>query len=191
MTVLLERPRTAQPAARDPFIDVLRVLGMALVVLQHWTIPVLGYDGARLTTGNALATPGVWVVTWISQVMPLVFFAGGAANAISFRRSAAGGPRWLTGWLRRLAWPLLPLAAVWIPLPHLLLALGVPEQPLEVGGAADGPVAVVPRRLPDRRGRDPVPAGPARAVRCARADGAGRRGGADGRGPVRVRDRRG
>ncbi|TXK39907.1 acyltransferase [Nonomuraea sp. C10] len=138
MTVLLERPRTAPPAARDPFIDVLRVLGMALVVLQHWTIPVLGFDGARLTTGNALATPGVWVVTWISQVMPLVFFAGGAANAISFRRSAAGGPRWLTGRLRRLAWPLLPLAAVWIPLPHLLLALGVPEQPLQVGARLTG-----------------------------------------------------
>ncbi|MGI5272574.1 acyltransferase family protein [Nonomuraea sp. CA-218870] len=138
MTVLLERPRTAPPAPRDPFLDLLRVFGMALVVLQHWTVPVLGYDGARLTTGNALATPGVWVVTWISQVMPLVFFAGGAANAISFGRSPAGGPRWLTGRLRRLAWPLLPLAAVWIPLPHLLLALGVPEQPLEAGARLTG-----------------------------------------------------
>ncbi|MFG1943248.1 acyltransferase [Nonomuraea sp. NPDC048826] len=138
MTVMLERPRPAPPASRDPFLDILRVFGMALVVLQHWTIPVLGYDGARLTTGNALATPGVWVVTWVSQVMPLVFFAGGAANAISFGRSPAGGPRWLAGRLRRLAWPLLPLAAVWIPLPHLLLALGVPEQPLETGARLTG-----------------------------------------------------
>ncbi|WP_052424364.1 acyltransferase family protein [Nonomuraea candida] len=148
MTVLLDRPPVeaarprpvagARPAARDPFIDLLRVLGMALIVLQHWTIPVLSYDGARLTTGNALSTPGVWVVTWLSQVMPLVFFAGGAANAISFGRSGKAAPAWLAVRLRRLAWPLLPLAAVWIPLPHLLLSLGVPAQPLEVGAKLTG-----------------------------------------------------
>lgn len=142
MTVLLDRPVSvtakALPKARDPFIDLLRVAGMALIVFQHWTIPVLSYDGVRLTTGNALSSPGVWVVTWLSQVMPLVFFAGGAANAISFGRSAGGAPRWLAARLRRLAWPLLPLAAVWIPLPHVLLTFGVPEQPLEVGARLTG-----------------------------------------------------
>ncbi|MEQ4719206.1 acyltransferase [Nonomuraea sp. B19D2] len=149
MTVLLDRPiapveqrprRTAgaRTAVRDPFIDLLRVFGMALIVFQHWTIPVLTYDGGRLATGNALSTPGVWVVTWLSQVMPLVFFAGGAANAISFGRSGGRPQRWLAARLRRLAWPLLPLAAVWIPLPHVLLTLGVPEQPLEVGARLTG-----------------------------------------------------
>ncbi|MGW0805889.1 acyltransferase family protein [Nonomuraea sp. NPDC002799] len=158
MTVLLDRPTAAgvaprrpaardplprplagaRPAARDPFIDLLRVLGMALIVFQHWTIPVISYDGVRLSTGNALATPGVWVVTWLSQVMPLVFFAGGAANAISFGRSVTSPQRWQATRLRRLAWPLLPLAAVWIPLPHVLLTLGVPAQPLEVGAKLTG-----------------------------------------------------
>ncbi|NUR89482.1 MAG: acyltransferase, partial [Nonomuraea sp.] len=57
MTVLLDRP--IQRTARDPFVDVLRVFGMALVVLQHWTIPVLAFDGRALSTGNALSTPGV------------------------------------------------------------------------------------------------------------------------------------
>ncbi|MFC5832753.1 acyltransferase family protein [Nonomuraea insulae] len=145
MTVLLDRP-TAPPrstagarrTARDPFIDLLRVFGMALIVFQHWTIPVLDYEGGRLSTGNALSTPGVWLVTWISQVMPLVFFAGGAANAISFGRSDKPAPAWLAVRLRRLAWPLLPLAAVWIPLPHVLLSLGVPAQPLEVGAKLTG-----------------------------------------------------
>ncbi|NJP95349.1 acyltransferase [Nonomuraea sp. FMUSA5-5] len=144
MTVLLDRPALAPAApkapaaARDPFIDLLRVVGMALIVFQHWTIPVLDYDGGRLTTGNALSTPGVWVVTWLSQVMPLVFFAGGAANAIGFARSSRPAPAWLAVRLRRLAWPLLPLAAVWIPLPHILLTLGVPAQPLEVGAKLTG-----------------------------------------------------
>ncbi|MCK2216854.1 acyltransferase [Actinomadura sp. ATCC 31491] len=150
MTVLLERPAApaappsppssppARRAGRDPFVDLLRVAGMALIVFQHWTIPVLAYDGARLTAGNALATPGVWVVTWLSQVMPLVFFAGGVANAISFARAGDGAPRWLAVRLRRLAWPLLPLAAVWIPLPQVLLTLGVPEQPLRMGAQLTG-----------------------------------------------------
>ncbi|MFI7614444.1 acyltransferase [Nonomuraea terrae] len=140
MTVLVDRPPAAQPRgrARDPFLDLLRVAGMALVVLQHWTIPVLVYDGVRLSAGNALSTPGVWVVTWLSQVMPLVFFAGGAANAIGFERSGTAPQAWLAVRLRRLVWPLLPLAAVWIPLPHVLLTLGVPEQPLEMGARLTG-----------------------------------------------------
>ncbi|MFI6495815.1 acyltransferase [Nonomuraea typhae] len=141
MTALLDLPPRRvvhAPPSRDTFIDLLRVFGMALVVLQHWTIPVLSYDGARLATGNALATPGVWVVTWVSQVMPLVFFAGGAANAISFGRTRASAPQWLNVRLRRLAWPLLPLAAVWIPLPQALAALGVPGQPLETGARLTG-----------------------------------------------------
>lgn len=127
------RPRTAAPAGRDLFIDVLRVFGMALVVLQHWSMPLLSFADGRISTGNALATGNGWMITWISQVMPLVFFAGGAANAISRRSAARRGdttPAWLVGRLRRLAWPVIPLAAVWLPLPHLLLALGVPEQPV-------------------------------------------------------------
>ncbi|MBB2911418.1 hypothetical protein FHS43_002691 [Streptosporangium becharense] len=134
MTTLIPRPATRTASAvRDPFIDVLRLLGIALVVLQHWSMPVLSFAGDRLATGNALAAGNGWMITWVSQVMPLVFFAGGAANAIS-RRAAVrrgGAPAaWLAVRLRRLAWPVVPLAAVWLPLPHLLLGLGMPEQPV-------------------------------------------------------------
>lgn len=134
----------ASPAPRDRFIDVLRVFGMVLVVVQHWTMPVLSYAADRLTTGNALVA--IPFVTWISQVMPLVFFAGGAANAISFRSAArrAAGSRdgaareWTARRVRRLAWPVVPLAVVWLPLPHLLAALGVPAQPVEVAARTVG-----------------------------------------------------
>ncbi|WP_113702130.1 acyltransferase family protein, partial [Nonomuraea lactucae] len=57
---------------------------------------------------------------------------------IGLRRARHDAPRWLFARLRRLAWPVLPLAAVWIPLPHALAALGVPEQPLEVGARLTG-----------------------------------------------------
>lgn len=126
---------------RDNFIDVLRIFAIALVVLQHWLMPVLDFDSGQISTGNALSSPGAWIITWISQVMPLVFFAGGAANAISWRSNARRGETgtgWLAGRLRRLAWPVLPLAAVWIPLPHLLLALGLPSQPVETASHLAG-----------------------------------------------------
>ncbi|GII89193.1 acyltransferase [Sphaerisporangium siamense] len=126
---------------RDLFIDLLRLFGIGMVVLEHWSIPVLSYAGGRVTTGNAFSSPGAFVITWITQVMPLVFFAGGAANAISHRSHVSrggGDARWLAGRVRRLAWPVLPLAAVWIPLPYLLPAFGLPEQPMLVAARLAG-----------------------------------------------------
>jgi len=127
---------------RDRFLDLIRTLAVVGVVVQHWTMPVLGYSDDTLATGNALATPGWWIVTWLSQVMPLVFFAGGAANLISLHRARATGAdtttatrAWLAGRLRRLLLPVLPLLAVWLVVPTVLRDLGVPEQPVAIGGA--------------------------------------------------------
>ncbi|MDH2427140.1 acyltransferase [Sphaerisporangium sp. TRM90804] len=137
-------PPAHRPPARPPrdlFIDLLRLFGIALVVLEHWSIPVLSYADGRILTGNAYALPGAFLITWIGQVMPLVFFAGGAANAIAHRSHTARGgtdAAWLAGRVRRLAWPVLPLAAVWIPLAHLLPALGLPHQPVETAARLAG-----------------------------------------------------
>ncbi|MBK1789255.1 acyltransferase family protein [Prauserella cavernicola] len=122
------------PRARDRFLDIVRALAILGVVVQHWAMPVLDYSGGELTTGNALTTPGWWAVTWLSQVMPLVFFAGGAANLISLRR-ASSTRDWLAGRLRRLLLPVLPLFAVWLVVPRLLRDLGVPEQPVALAGS--------------------------------------------------------
>ncbi|GHG37628.1 MULTISPECIES: acyltransferase family protein [Amycolatopsis] len=123
-----------QTAGRDRFLDVVRAGAILAVIAQHWIMPVLSYSDGHLATGNALATPGWWVVTWLSQVMPLVFFAGGAANLISFRR-AASTRQWLAGRIKRLMVPVLPLMAVWLVVPDFLRGLGVPPQPVQVGSA--------------------------------------------------------
>ncbi|MFI6028777.1 acyltransferase [Amycolatopsis magusensis] len=119
---------------RDLFLDVVRAAAIAGVVGQHWLMPVLEYADGRLATGNALATPGWWVLTWLSQVMPLVFFAGGAANLISLN-AATSSRDWLAARVQRLLLPALPLFMVWLVVPELLRAFGIPEQPLEVAGA--------------------------------------------------------
>ncbi|MBM7772215.1 surface polysaccharide O-acyltransferase-like enzyme [Actinokineospora baliensis] len=120
-------------ARRDPFLDVIRVGAVLLVVAQHWLMPVLASNGHTVETGNALTTPGWWLLTWLSQVMPVVFFAGGAANLHSYRAST-DTRAWLASRLRRLVLPVLPLAAVWVALPHVLLRLGVPPQPVDIAG---------------------------------------------------------
>jgi hypothetical protein len=120
--------------SRDRFLDVVRAGAILAVIAQHWIMPVLSYSDGHLATGNALATPGWWIVTWGSEVMPLVFFAGGAANLISFRR-AASTRQWLAGRIKRLMVPVLPLMAVWLVVPDFLRGLGVPPQPVQVGSA--------------------------------------------------------
>ncbi|HLT83662.1 MAG TPA: acyltransferase family protein [Phototrophicaceae bacterium] len=135
MTALLVPPPPRRPPVvlvRDQFVDVVRLGAMALVVLQHWLMPVLTFEGGELRTANAFATDWVWPVTWLSQVMPLVFFAGGAAAAMSARRHGAGSA-WVARRLYRLAVPVLVLAAVWLPLTPLLVATGLPAQPVHTG----------------------------------------------------------
>lgn len=136
------RPSTST-TTRDPFVDTLRVFAIALVVLQHWLMPVISPDGSGgLVTGNALTTPGAWIVTWISQVMPLVFFAGGAAAVYSAGRLVQGGAAaawpWVGRRIGRLAAPVLPLAVVWVPLPHLLVDAGVPAAAVDTGSRLVG-----------------------------------------------------
>ena len=82
----------ASPASldeRDPFIDLLRVACMAIVVLGHWTTTTVVWESDAVRSVNALAViPATHPATWLLQVMPLVFFAGGFANAVSRRRSS-------------------------------------------------------------------------------------------------------
>ncbi|MFW6090904.1 MAG: acyltransferase family protein [Actinomycetota bacterium] len=136
-------PAQAPPQHRDRFIDVLRVGAITGVVAQHWLMAAVSYDGEVLTTANAFDTAGAAAVTWVSQLMPLVFFCGGAAAAYDLRRRG-GAPHpaahhgWLANRLRRLALPVVPLLAVWVPLPHLLLAAGVPAGPVDTASHLAG-----------------------------------------------------
>ena len=131
--------------ARDRFLDAIRLLVMVLVVVQHWWLPVLAVEEGTgtLDAGSVLATEGGFVLTWVSQVMPLIFFVGGAANFISWRSASRRGTpaaTWYAKRLRRLAWPVVPLAAVWFVGCHVLFLAGAPHQPVLVGAGAAGMV---------------------------------------------------
>lgn len=132
-------PAAARPGkGRDVLLDLIRSGAIALVVVQHWLMPVITRDGDALVAGNALSAPGAWAWTWVGQVMPLVFFASGAAGAISWARTKDRGgdaAGWLVGRMHRLVLPVAALVVVWLPLPVVLLALGVPGQPLHLAAS--------------------------------------------------------
>lgn len=113
--------------SRDRVIDTLRAASLTVVVLGHVTMALVGWRGDVPTLGNVLASSTrLQVLTWLLQVMPLFFFAGGAANAISWRRKReAGYGTWLWGRAARLLRPLWVYLLVAAPA-ALLFGMVVP-----------------------------------------------------------------
>jgi fucose 4-O-acetylase-like acetyltransferase len=117
----------ATPAERDRFADLLRVASIVVVVAGHWLMAVVTWRDGRVEAGNALAlAPGLWVATWVLQVMPLFFFVGGLANLVSARRGG-GWVGFVRGRASRLLRPTVAFLAVWGVAAAVLAAAGVPE----------------------------------------------------------------
>lgn len=124
--------RSAARRPRDVFVDVVRALGTAGVVLLHWTMAQAAWDGTTLSVGNALADGGGWVLTWAALTLALLFFAAGA-GAVYQRAAAPPGlrPRWwqtLGGRLRTIGRPVGVFLAAWTVAVGVLIAVGVPAQ---------------------------------------------------------------
>jgi hypothetical protein len=98
------------PASRERYVDLLRAVAIITVVLGHWLISWVGYDEqGRLTGHSALdSLPWAFPITWVVQVMPVVFIVGGYANAASLtsqRRRGGTAVTWLLGRTSRLVRP--------------------------------------------------------------------------------------
>lgn len=89
----IERPRPAMlPAAapdggRDDLIDLLRSLATTTVVLWHWVFTILVWRSDGPHPDNPIGyVSGLWSLTWVLQVMPLFFVAGGFVHARAWAR---------------------------------------------------------------------------------------------------------
>jgi hypothetical protein len=137
----VDRLAAATPATRNRVVDAARALAMVAVVVGHWLVamPVRTASGS-IGGVNALDTHMLFqYLTWIFQVMPLVFVVGGYANAASLASSRARGNRnsdWVAGRIRRLLRPTLVFAGVWAALRAVTPGVGL------IGAAAQ--VASVP-----------------------------------------------
>ncbi|MFJ7066516.1 acyltransferase [Streptomyces sp. NPDC101115] len=111
----------ATPATRDRYVDLLRVASLAVVVLGHWLMAAVTPDGQ---VGNLLAVvPGLQVLTWALQVMPVFFFVGGFSHALA-HRSRPRYAEFLRARLQRLLRPTMVFIGAWGALALVLQLLG-------------------------------------------------------------------
>lgn len=91
-------PSTPQPGTgRDLALDVVRSWSLIVVVLGHFIMQITHWPaGETPTTGNTLSSGNAWpYLTWILQVMPLFFIAGGAVNRGSWARHHGSWAAWM------------------------------------------------------------------------------------------------
>ncbi len=96
----------------------MRGASIIVVVAGHWAGAIINWQDAHITIYGAIGiTRGLWLVTWVLQVMPLFFFVGGFSNSVALRSSARRGEpvtHFLRARLERLGVPTLVFVAVWI-----------------------------------------------------------------------------
>ena len=114
----ISRLVAATPATRDRYVDFLRAFSIAVVVFGHWLMAVVYERDGRLEGGSALdLVPGLWVLTWVLQVMPIFFFVGGFSNQVSWDsaiRKGEGYRGFLTSRIERLMKPTAVFIVTWL-----------------------------------------------------------------------------
>ena len=100
-------------ATRDRAVDVARLAALVVVMFGHCALLLATIDGSGVRIGNLIGqVPAVAPVTWIVQVMPLFFLAGGAAGAYGYRAGTPWGA-WLFARAQRLYRPVFWYLAAW------------------------------------------------------------------------------
>jgi hypothetical protein len=92
---------------------------MLAVAVGHWLVLDLqrGTDGGLVATDVLARLPGLQYLSWVFQVMPVFFFAGGVVGFASWRRHRDGGGTagpWVLARLWRLLWPTIPVVTFWV-----------------------------------------------------------------------------
>ncbi len=123
----IARAVAATPADRDRVLDLLRASALALVVLGHSSMGIVGWTASGPVISTAL-TVYWWApwATWILQIMPLFFVAGGAVNARSWRSTRDPYSSWLWRRVARLMRPVWVYLAIMAPV-SALVSLLAPE----------------------------------------------------------------
>lgn len=120
-------------SGRDRAVDVARLGALVVVMFGHCALLLATIDSDGLRIGNLLgALPALEPFTWVVQVMPLFFLAGGAAGAYGWRPATAWGT-WLFTRAQRLCRPVFWYLAAWaVGLLAVRLILG-PESAAGLG----------------------------------------------------------
>ncbi len=105
---------TKRATDRDRAIDVARLAALVVVMFGHCALLLATIDSGGLRIGNLLgALPAITPVTWVVQIMPLFFLAGGAAGAYGWHADRSWGT-WLFTRAQRLCRPVFWYLAAWV-----------------------------------------------------------------------------
>lgn len=98
---------------RDRAVDVARLGALVVVMFGHCALLLATIDTRGLRIGNLLGEiPDLAPLTWVAQIMPLFFLAGGAAGAYGWRPGTPWGA-WLFTRAQRLCRPAFWYLAAW------------------------------------------------------------------------------
>lgn len=129
---------SATPTTRDRYVDFLRAFSVLVVVFGHWLGAAIAWRGGILSAQSALdVVPGLWVITWFLQVMPIFFFVGGFSNFVTYqglRRLDEGGWTFLRGRASRLLRPTAVFLLFWVVVAPF--AIRLPALPPDAGSKA-------------------------------------------------------
>jgi fucose 4-O-acetylase-like acetyltransferase len=139
----LDELARATPATRDRYVDFLRAASIVAVVFGHWFISINHLQRDVFSTTSAVGvTSGMWLGTWLFQVMPVFFFVGGFSNLVTYDAFKRRGERtslFVRTRVERLLRPSLVFLGFW-------LVVQIALHLFDVGGAA-GPRLVDGTRL--------------------------------------------
>ncbi len=107
----------ATPAGRDRYVDFLRGVSILVVIAWHWVFSITQWNDGALAMPNPISdVPGLWLATWLLQIMPVFFFVGGYANLAAFEaieRTGGGWTAFARTRLRRLLAPIGVFVGLW------------------------------------------------------------------------------
>ncbi|HEV2754957.1 MAG TPA: acyltransferase [Actinomycetota bacterium] len=125
----IEKMADATPPDRDRYVDFLRAFSIATVVLGHWFIAIILWRGDYIRVVNVVGvTRGLWLLTWVLQVMPLFFFVGGFSNLKTYEAGRARGETYgdfMRARMARLWRPTAVFVLVWAVVEFVLHVLDV------------------------------------------------------------------
>lgn len=125
-----ELPR-ADPTehAQAHYLSFLRVLSLTGIVL--------GESLLAFTMRDTLEAGWAWPLTWLLQLVPLFFLAGGHSNLLAWRAIRVAGGGYGTYLVSRIGWlirPVLAFVIAWLVIPLSLELLEAPESAVTAFG---------------------------------------------------------
>jgi len=112
---------------RDTVIDLVRSGATTTVVFYHWVFTIIVWRPDGPHADNPIGyVSGLWFLTWILQVLPLFFMAGGYTHSLAWAKYRAAPRAWRRFVARRagqLLGPAMLLVAVVLGAAWLIAAL--------------------------------------------------------------------